>query len=196
MKSTSTSSLTWDDLRAIQTQIPSVHLAAPYLRTLVTLGASDSNWNTVLVGTTDDYFRLWSMQAAAGKLFDSSAASSGEKVVVVGDTVVTQLYGANQNPVGDIIRINNIPFTIIGVLAHQGMAPTGQDLDDVAIVPVRIFASKIATRVGFGGAVLIMPTSRDDTARLEAELRSLLRDRHRLSPGTDDDFVIRAPIEN
>jgi putative ABC transport system permease protein len=183
------SSLTWDDVRAIETQIPSIHLAVPYLRTAMQVLNAEQNWKTELVGTSPDYFDLRALHVAAGDRFDAS--NSGKKVVVLGDTVVAQLFGAAKSPVGEVVRINNTPFTIIGVLAHQGMSPQGQDLDDVALVPIEVYASKIHTKSSFGGMVLVSATSRGDTARVESELRSLLRDRHRLAPGDDDDFIIR-----
>jgi putative ABC transport system permease protein len=182
------SPLSWDDVRAIETQIPSIHLAVPYLRTAVQITTADLNWQTELVGTTPDYFDLRALHVAAGDRFDAS--ESGKKVVVLGDTVVAQLYGAAKSPVGEVVRIKNTPFTIIGVLAHQGMSPQGQDLDDVALVPIDVYASRIHSKLSFDGTVLISATSRGDTARVEAELRSLLRDRHRLAPGDDDDFII------
>jgi len=186
------SSLTWDDVRAIQTRIPSDHLAVPYLRMTVQLiSSAELNWQTQVVGTTPDFFDLRALHVAAGDRFDASASESVKQVVVLGDTVVAQLYGAAKNPVGEMVRIKNMPFTIIGVLAHQGMSPQGQDLDDVALVPIDVYASRLHSNVGFDGAILVSVTSRGDTSRIEAELRSLLRDRHHLAPGDDDDFIIR-----
>jgi putative ABC transport system permease protein len=184
------SSLTWDDVKAIKTQIPSVDLAVPYARKMVQLTTAEANWNTPVVGTTPDYFDLVALRVADGTSFD--AASESAKVVVLGETVVARLYGASQSPVGEVVRVKNQPFTIIGVLAHQGMSAEGQDLDDVAIMPIGSYASKIERTPRFGGAVLTSARSREDLAHLEAALRSLLRDRHRLAPGDDDDFIIRS----
>ena len=188
------SSLTWDDVHAIQTEVPGIRLAAPYLRTNVTMTTETNNWNAMLIGATSEYFQLWSLHAVAGTLFDDPAADSNEKVVVLGDTIVAQLFPSNRKPIGEEVRIGNIPFTVVGVLEHRGLASTGQDLDDTAIVPAPIFARKFAHGLGFGGTVMIEPVSRDDTARIEQEVRSLLRERHRLAPGTDDDFEIRVPF--
>jgi hypothetical protein len=184
------SSLTWDDVRAIETGIPSIHLAVPYLHKAMQLATEEMNWNTDVVGTTPGYFELRALRVAAGARFDASASPA--KVVVLGDTVVTQLFGAGKSPVGEVIRIRNMPLEVIGVLAHQGMSPQGQDLDDVALIPIEVYAARIHGQVQFGGVVLVSATSRGDNARVEAELRSLLRDRHHLAPGADDDFVILA----
>jgi len=184
------SSLTWDDVRAIETRIPSIHLVVPYLRTAVQLvGGGAQNWRTQLVGTTPEFFEVRGLRVVAGHPFDASA--SANKVVVLGDTVVAQLFGAGASPLGELVRIEGTAFTIIGVLAHRGMSPQGEDLDDVALVPIEVYASRIRGDSRFGGTVLISAVPSSDSSRLEADVHGLLRDRHRLAPGADDDFVIR-----
>jgi putative ABC transport system permease protein len=180
-----TKSLTWDDVHAIGT-IPSVHVAVPYLHKSLPVINDDVNWTTEVVGTTPDYLRLMAWQLAAGHVFDPS---SSEKVVVLGDTVVKQMYGAGKLPVGETIRIDRTPFTIIGVLAHRGMTSQGQDLDDAALVPVDVYSSRIAPTLNsrFEGVVLV------DSASVADEIRVLLRERHHLAPGDPDDFVVGEP---
>ena len=185
------SSLTWEDVQAIQTELPEIRVAAPYLHTKVALASEASNWNTDLIGATPEYFQFWSVHPVAGAVFD---AGSEDKVVVLGETIVTQLFPGNRKPIGEEIRIGGLPYTVVGVLEHRGLASTGQDLDDIAIIPMRTFVRKIARGPRFDGTVLIAPASRHDTARVEQALRSLLRDRHRLAPGADDDFEIRVPF--
>jgi MacB-like protein len=184
-------SLTWDDIQAIQTRIPTIRFAVPYLHKTMQLASDDQNWSSVVAGTTPDYFDLRGWQLAAGQRF---AADEQAKVVVVGATVVTQLFGAGKQPVGEVIRIGNMPFTIAGVLAHQGMSPQGQDLDDIAIVPIAVYQARLAFAVKsrFDGVVLVSATTPGDMTRVQAELRELLRDRHRLAAGAQDDFVIRS----
>jgi putative ABC transport system permease protein len=180
-------SVTPDDIRAIKTELASVDLAVPYLHTSQQLVSEDRNWNTQLVGTTPDYFDLMALHLAAGERFEPAA----NKVVVLGDTVVTQLYGAAQNPVGQVVRIRSVPFEVIGVLAHRGTSPQGQDLDDVAIMPLETYSAKISGSLRFDGMLLISPTSPGELAGVAESVRSLLRERHRLAPGAEDDFAIR-----
>ena len=180
-----------DYLQAIQSELPEIRVAAPYLHTKVALASEASNWNTDLIGATPEYFKFWSVHAVAGAVFD---AGSEDKVVVLGETIVTQLFPGNRKPIGEEIRIGGLPYTVVGVLEHRGLASTGQDLDDIAIIPMRTFVRKIARGPRFDGTVLIAPASRHDTARVEQAVRSLLRDRHRLAPGADDDFEIRVPF--
>jgi hypothetical protein len=175
--------LTWDDVHEIERELPP---AAPYLHKSAQLASEDMNWNAQVVGTTPDYLAVRDMEIAAGRPF---GPSDGGKVVVLGDTVVAQLFGAHASAVGQQIRINSMSFEVIGVLAHQGSSPQGQDLDDVALVPLDIFTAKFgfASKRRFGGVVLVGGTEH------EAELRELLRARHRLAPGDDDDFTIVGP---
>lgn len=187
----SAASLTWDDVRAVGSRIPPVDLAVPYLGKRLPVATADTSWNTWVVGTTPEYFELMALHVAAGDRFDAAASRPVGKVVVLGDTVAAQLFGSSRGAVGAVVRIGNTPFTIIGVLAHQGTSPRGQDLDDVALVPIETYTARLAPSLRFAGALLISAGSPGDLARVEVEVRVLLRERHRLAPGDDDDFVIR-----
>lgn len=169
-----TGTLTWDDVREIETLVPAV---APYRHTTGQVIADDQNWNTQVVGTTNAYFDLLKLPLTAG--FDG-------KAVVLGATVATQLFG-HGGAVGADVRIKSVPFTVIGVLAPRGKSAQGQDLDDVAFVPLDTFSQKLAPSVKFDGVVLLK-----GDAPVE-DVRRMLRERHRLDPSADDDFRIRAP---
>ena len=183
------SSLTWADVEAIKTEVSGIRIAAPYLRAKAQVAAEEANWNTEVIGATEDYFRIWSMHASAGELYEGSPGPD-KKVAVLGSTVATQLFGPNHNAVGETIRIDQRPYTVVGVLASRGIASSGQDLDDTLIIPALVFTAKLGGGRDFHGRMLIDPESRGDTARIETELRSVLRDRHRLAPGAEDDFEI------
>jgi putative ABC transport system permease protein len=113
--------------------------------------------------------------------------------VVLGATVVEKLFGANANPVGQVVRVKNVPFNVVGVLAKKGQSQWGQDYDDAAFVPVSTFQQKIQGGLGnyIAGTIVVSAVSADATNRCESQIRGLLRDRHRLQAGTDDDFSIR-----
>ena len=108
--------LTWDDLKAIQTEVPTVKYAAPLLRTTAQLLSEDQNWTTSVNGTTSDYFRIRNWPVASGAGISQADVDSDTKVVVLGQTVVDQLFGPNANPVGQFVRIKDIPFQVVGVL--------------------------------------------------------------------------------
>ncbi|HEY6003539.1 MAG TPA: ABC transporter permease [Anaeromyxobacter sp.] len=185
--------LTWDDLKAIQTEIPSVRYAAPALRSVAPVLAEELNWTTSVTGTTPEFFSIRTWPAAQGTLFGASDVESGTKVAVLGKTVAEQLFGTGTNPVGLQIRIRNVPFQVVAVLSAKGQSPTGQDMDDAVFVPRTTFQAKIQGGLGnyLSGVILVGATSPATTGRAQSQIRALLRDRHRLQLGADDDFSIR-----
>jgi putative ABC transport system permease protein len=185
--------LTWDDLRAIQTEASAVRLAAPLLRTQATVDSEDQNWTTSVAGTTPEYFAIRTWRVAQGRGIETSDNDSGAKVVVLGETVVKKLYGAGAKPVGQVVRIKQMPFEVIGVLQKKGQSPMGQDYDDAVCMPVKTFQTKIQGGLSnfIAGVLFVSATSADATARAQAQITNLLRDRHHLHPGTEDDFSIR-----
>jgi putative ABC transport system permease protein len=185
--------LTWDDLRAIQREVPTVRAAAPVLRGNAQLVAEDQNWFTSVQGTAPEYFDIRSWSFEHGAAFTQSDIEGATKMVVLGQTVVDKLFGSGADPVGQTVRIKNLPFEIVGVLARKGQSPTGQDFDDGAYVPYTTFASKIqgGLQKYLNGIIFVSATSFDDTARAQSDITNLLRDRHHLTRGEDDDFSIR-----
>ena len=191
----STPSLTWGDLAAIQDsgQAPSVRWAAPQLTSRQQVLAEDQNWNTQVIGTTPAYFDIRSWAIARGDRFTESDAEIGTKVIVLGQTVVDNLFGKSSDPIGQVVRVTNVPFTVVGVAARKGQSPFGQDYDDAVWIPVRTFQAKIQGGLGnfISGQIYISARSEGDTARAEQQVTALLRDRHRLAAGADSDFSIR-----
>ncbi len=185
--------LTWDDLKAIQTQVSTVRLAAPLLRTNTPILSEDQNWTTQVMGTTGDYLDIRNWSVSSGRALTNSDVETSTKVVVLGQTVVTRLFGENADPISQMVRINNVPFEVVGVLAVKGQSSSGQDYDDTALVPVTTFGSKIqgGLKNYISGVIFIQATSPADTARAQTQVSELLRDRHHIGPGSDDDFSIR-----
>ncbi len=185
--------LTWDDLRAIRTEVPSVKYAAPQLRAGAQLMSEDQNWSTSVFGTTPEFFSIRNWPTAMGSPMSDSDVEGGTKVVFLGQTVVDKLFGPNANPVGQLVRIRNIPFEVKGVLAPKGQSPMGQDYDDAAYIPLKAFQTKIqgGLQQFISGVILIGATSESATQLAEQQVTGLLRDRHHIGPGADDDFSIR-----
>ncbi len=190
-------SLTWDDLKAIQTELSAVREAAPVLRTGSQVMSEDANWNTSIQGTTPDFLRVRSWPVVQGEAFTQTDVDGGMKVALLGQTVVEKLYGRNANPIGQVVRVKNIPFVIVGVLGKKGQSPFGQDYDDVLLVPVTTFQQKISGGLKnyIAGSIVVSSRGEDGNARAQQQVRGLLRDRHRLSVDADDDFQIRNPSE-
>jgi putative ABC transport system permease protein len=185
--------LTWDDSKAIQAEIPSVRYVSAQLRATVPVISDDQNWTTSVSGVSPEYFDIRSWPVSKGSRFSQGDVDAGAKVVVLGATVADKLYGPNADPIGAVVRIKNIPFTIVGIADKKGQSATGQDYDDAAFVPVTTFGTKIqgGLKNYIAGTVYIGSTSADGTARAERQIAALLRDRHHIPPGGDDDFSIR-----
>lgn len=185
--------LTWDDLKAIQSEIPTVKYAAPVLRAQSQVMSEDQNWSTQVTGTSPEYFAIRSWPVVRGVSITASDVETGTKVVVLGQTVVDKLFGANSDPIGQMVRIKNIPFSVVGVLAKKGQSAFGSDYDDTVCVPYSTFGAKIQGGLHnyINGMVMVGATSASDTSRAETQITNLLRDRHHVGAGGDDDFQIR-----
>ncbi len=185
--------LTWDDLKAIQNTVQSVKLAAPQLRSTAQVASEDQNWTTSVIGTTPEYFSVRNWTIDRGVLLTQSDVESGVKVVVLGQTVVDKLYGPSADVIGQLVRIRGIPFQVVGVTARKGQSPVGQDYDDSVFIPSSTFLAKIqgGLKNYLNGVIFVGASSPEGTARAELEISNLLRDRHHLEAGAEDDFSIR-----
>jgi putative ABC transport system permease protein len=185
--------LTWDDLRAIADEVRGVSVVAPLLSRQSQVMADGQNWSTSVQGTTADYFSIRTWRAARGTLFDDADVARGAKVAVLGQTVVEQLFGAYADPVGQLVRIGQVPFQVIGVAEEKGQSPFGTDNDDVVFVPVTTYRSRVESGLSqfVGGSIFVGVASREVAASAQTEIDGLLRERHRIQPGKDDDFSVR-----
>jgi putative ABC transport system permease protein len=184
--------LTWDDLKAIQVEAPAVRFAAPTLRSVVQILSEDQNWSTQAMGTTPEYLDIRNWPVSKGARFTQSDVDAGNKVILLGQTVADKLYGPSSDPVGQQVKVKNIPFTVVGVLDRKGQSPNGQDNDDTVVIPVSTFRAKIqgGLKNYISGAILVGAASADETSVAQNEIANILRDRHHVQPGGDDDFSI------
>jgi putative ABC transport system permease protein len=184
--------LTLDDSEAIEKECPSVQDVAPTLDGTVQIVSGNLNWATRATGTTPGMLSVRDWPVSSGRPMNDDDIKSAAKVVLLGQTVVDNLFGGI-DPVDQIVRIRKTPFRVIGVLATKGQSMVGQDQDDVAYVPITT-AQKRLFRVSFPGMVrMIMVKARsfDDMAGAEKEMTELLRQRHRIGLNKDDDFSVR-----
>ncbi|MDR1621255.1 MAG: ABC transporter permease [Synergistaceae bacterium] len=152
----------------------------------------NGNWNTTTLGATPGVLKAWEWSVAEGQPFSDGDVSNGAKVCLLGDTVARNLFGGG-DPVDKIVRIRKVPFRVLGVLGAKGPSPWGGDQDDLVIVPITT-AQRRLFRSGIPGSVrriTIQAADRDSLTAAEEEVRSILRQRHRLPDGIPDDFVIR-----
>ena len=135
--------LTWDDLKAIRAEVPGVRCVAPRLHTTGQVVTEDQNWATLVTGTTPEFFEIRNWPIRLGSGITAEDVDAGAKVAVLGETVAGNLFGASADPVGQIVRIQNVPFQVVGVAERKGQSPGGSDYDDVVYVPVSTFLAKI-----------------------------------------------------
>ena len=185
--------LTWDDLKAMRTEVATVRYAAALLHKPMQVQSEDHNWNTSVNGTSPDYFAIRTWAAARGTLFTPSDLDGHTKSAILGQTVVGKLFGPSFDPLGQNIRINSVPFEVVGVLESKGQSMQGQDNDDVVFIPETTYQSKIqgGLQKYVNGTILIGARSENDTERAQTQVAALLRDRHHIAPGAADDFNIR-----
>ncbi|HET6146228.1 MAG TPA: ABC transporter permease [Polyangia bacterium] len=185
--------LTWDDMAAIKREISAVKYVAPQLRANDQVLNEEQNWNTQINGTTPDFFLIRSWPMALGQPMSQADVDGATKTVVLGRTVVDKLYGPNADPVGQSVRIRNVPFLVVGVLAKKGQSASGQDYDDAVFIPSSTFQAKIqgGLKQYLKGVIIVSATGADATARAERQITALLKERHHLRNTTEDDFSIR-----
>jgi len=184
--------LTWNDLDAIRA-LPAVRLAAPSLQRPAQVMGEGQNWGTTIQGTTPELFDIRNWKIARGRFFDEDDERLGTKVAVLGNTVVQNLFGPYESPVGQVIRVGQVPFEVIGVAAPKGQTGFGQDQDDVVLIPARTFRAKLqgGLQQFIAGTVVVSATSAADAAPAQAQVEELLRARHRIAAGNPDDFRVR-----
>jgi len=185
--------LTEDDARAIPRECDGVAFATPVVRGGVQAVYLNSNWGTQVMGTTPDYLTVRDLQIDHGQPFTMSDVESAAEVALLGKTVVDNLFFGD-DPVGKSIRIKTVSFTVIGTLVAKGQSPSGQDQDDVILMPIttakkRVIGASQANYSAVGSIVVQAKEGR--TADTQEQMASLLRQRHHLQPNEDDDFTIR-----
>ena len=188
------STLTEDDVVAINREIPEA-LAAPALRGSAQVIWGNSNWSTQIYGTTPEYLEVRQWALASGRSFEAGEMAGAAKVCLIGATVAKQLFGT-ADPLDQSIRIKRIPFTVIGVLDVKGQSMMGTDQDDLILVPIKTARSRVlgtasAARNRTVGTIWVKAADGLDTKVVEEQVRSLLRQRHRVQAGADDDFSLR-----
>jgi putative ABC transport system permease protein len=186
----STKTLIYDDMLAILRECPAAHAAAPGTTANAQIVFGNDNWATHLNGTEPQYFdiRTWPFQEGAG--FTQDDVTMAANVAVIGETVRKNLFGVT-DPVGQTLRVNNLPFRVTGVLTPKGMsAAMSDDQDDIILVPLTTMQKKITGQPWLRW-IMVSAVSRQGSYAAQEQITALLRDRHRIRPGADDDFSVR-----
>jgi putative ABC transport system permease protein len=186
---TSRNTLTVDDIEAIRREVPSVAAASPTVNARSQLVFGNQNWNSQVQGVSEDLpqIRRWVVQS--GEFFTAADVRAAARVAVIGQTVADNLF-AGGDPVGQMVRVRELPFRVIGVMARRGQDPQGRDQDDVLFAPYSAVQKKLLaiTHVQFAYVSAISP---DATYTALQQITELLRQRHRIGPGQENDFTVR-----
>ncbi len=184
----SASTITLADAEAITREVPAVAAISPEVSTTAQAIANGRNWSTSVVGESKDYLKIRSWKLAAGSMFDERDVRSAAKVAVIGSKTANELFGP-LNPIGQTVRIKNIPFTIIGLLESKGAGMGGMNQDDRIIIPYTT-AMKRITGDKYLRSVNVQIATSDRMEIAQQQITSLLRQRHRIADANDDDFNI------
>lgn len=189
--------LTEADAGAIRHDVPNVEFASPWIAKSAQIVYRERNWSTRVAGIGPDYFPAREWVVAAGTSFTDEEAGAAAKVAVLGETVAKALF-AEEDPVGQTIRVGSVPVAVVGVLARKGPSGTGQDQDNVIFVPIstarlRLFGEVRTVNPGAVDSILVKLANANAMAPASQQIASLLRQRHRLFRDAENDFQVRDP---
>src|SRR5712691_11224227 len=191
-------SLTEEDAWTIQRDVQGVVVAAPTMRGSGQLVWGNLNWSTMIVGVTPEYFDARDWPTTSGRVFTQEDVDGAAKVAILGQTVAQSLFG-DTDPIGQTVRVKKLLCTVVGVLDNKGQNTFGQDQDDVIVIPLttakrKVLGVSLANARTVNG-ISIKVADDEDLKEVQQHIRDLVRQRHRLQPGQDDDFGIRSAAE-
>ena len=184
--------LTVDDAKAIQTEIPGVKYVSPSISGVAQVVYGNQNWSTIVQGTAPEMLEIRGWLLSSGRTFTEQEFGGAAKVCVLGQTVVENLFGGIDS-IGQIVRIKKIPFTVVGVLSPKGQTTWGQDQDDVIFVPLTTGQKQLfgQTFPGMVRNIAVQAWGPEEVKEVEAQINELLRQRHRNQPNQENDFTVR-----
>ena len=177
------------DARAIEREVRAVAYASPVLRRPEQLVAGNLNWGTLVQGVAPELQLIREWEIAEGRFLHDGDMESAAKVVVLGETVARNLFG-NDDPMDAVIRIRNIPFRVVGVLAPKGQSGQGTDQDDTVMIPYTTMQKRLM-RITWLQSIVVKAVNAERVPEAQEQITSLLRQRHRIGPDREDDFNVR-----
>jgi putative ABC transport system permease protein len=177
------------DARAMMQELSAVSFASPILRRNEQVVAGNLNWGTLVQGVAPEFQQVRDWQLSDGRFLHDGDVESAAKIVLLGQTVADNLFG-NDDPMDAVIRIRNIPFRVVGVLAPKGQSSQGTDQDDTVLIPYTTMQKRLM-RITHVQSIMVSAISADRVPEAQEQITALLRQRHRIGPDRDDDFTIR-----
>jgi putative ABC transport system permease protein len=193
MGTSATKTLTVQDAEAIQQHVPTITFVSPGVGAPVQIVNGNQNWYTRVSGAGPDFLQIRKWPLDHGSNFSQRDVDVAANVCLIGKTVVQQIFG-DQDPVDQVVRVQNIPFRILGELASKGQSTFGQDQDDTLIIPYTTVQKKISG-IDWLQNIIASVTSQGEIPAAQKQISALLRQRHHLRPNEDDDFSIRNPVD-
>ena len=181
--------LTYDDAKAIKDRIKDVSYVSPTVQSSYQVVYGHENWNTSVYGVIPEYVDIQSLTLKSGLFFSEHDVEVRSRVAIIGTTVATNLFG-EVNPVGKKIRVGNAPYTVIGLLASKGQSNMGQDQDDVVLIPLTTAQERLIG-ITYVRSINVQVSDSDKMDNVQAQIETLLRQRHRIKKGAEDDFNVR-----
>ena len=181
--------LTVEDAQAMEKEVQGVAAVSPDVRTGGQIMAGNNNWATSIQGEGVDYLAIRQWDLAAGAMFTEADVRSSAKVCILGKTTADKLF-PEEDPVGKVIRFKNVPMTVVGLLKAKGVSMMGSDQDDTVIAPYTTVMKRLAG-VTTLRAINVQSESAERINEVQNGIAELLRQRHRIQPGRDDDFIMR-----
>jgi len=189
------SKLVESDAKAIVHESTSVSSAAPFLRLSALLVHEGENATASAIGTKLDYFEIRNWKIASGDVWTREAENTGDKVCLLGKDTAQSLFGP-EDPVGQSVRIGRFYFEVVGILEEKGQSPFGQNQDEIVVMPISTMrATMIKSRPGEIHAILFSATTAETTTQAQRQAEAILRDRHHIAEGQDDDFQVHSQAE-
>jgi putative ABC transport system permease protein len=182
-----------EDAQAIAREVPGIVAVSPEIRSTSQVAAGNQNWMTQLLGESPEYFDMRQWELMAGVSFTEQELRAASKVAVIGQTTATQLFGS-ADPVGQYIRIKNVPFLITGLLKSKGMSLMGSDQDDVIVVPYTTAMKRLTGDTKLR-SINVQAANDKIIPQAQEQITALLRQRHHITNGRDDDFTVRSQQE-
>ncbi len=188
------STLTIKDVEAITAKCEYVTDVSPVVQRSSQIIAGNQNWHTNVIGAYGQYFSIRNLTISSGVGYSTTDEKVAAKVCIIGLTVSTNLFGAGTDPVGKYIRINSIPFKVIGLLDKKGQNTFGQDQDDIIIAPFNTVQKRMLSTI-YLNSILASAKSEKDIDKAKEQITSIIRTEHRLTPATEDDFTVRSQAD-
>jgi putative ABC transport system permease protein len=177
------------DARAMTRELRSIAYASPVLRRQEQVIAGNLNWGTLAQGVAPEFEQIRDWQIESGRFLHEGDMDSAAKVTVIGQTVARQLFG-NDDPIDSVIRIRNIPFRVVGLLVGKGQTGHGQDQDDTVMIPYTTMQKRLM-RITYVQSIVVRAVSAEKVPEAQEQITLLLRQRHRIAEGREDDFTVR-----